>query len=190
MMDLNHLPNSRPGEKVKLFLRRHWLTPLGIIFHAILLIVIPILGLWYFQTPVEIWLARPFAGPLTIVGLSLYFLAVWLFALMEYVDYYLDVWIITNERIINIEQKGLFTRVASELHLSAIEDATSETKGMIQTFFNFGNVHIQTAGERTRFIFKNVAHPEKIKEEVVALIEISKKTHSQELAQAVSQAIK
>jgi len=190
MMDLNHLPNARPGEKVQIFLRRHWLTPLEIILHTVLLLGIPLIGIWYFNELLSTWLAKPIAGPFIMLGLSLYFFATWLFAFMEYVDYYLDVWIVTNERIINIEQKGLFTRVASELHITAVEDTTSEVKGIVATFLDFGNVHIQTAGERTRFIFKSVPHPEKVKEHVVALIEAAKKHQGQELATAVGQAVK
>lgn len=190
MMDINHLPNARPGEKVQIFLRRHWLIPLEIIFHVFLLVAIPLIGTWYFSETLEVWLNKPLAGPAIAIGASAYFFCVWLFGFMEYVDYYLDVWIVTNERIINIEQKGLFTRVASELHITAVEDTTSEVKGLVSTFLNFGNVHIQTAGERTRFVFKNVPRPEKVKEQIIALIENAKKTRNQNLAEAVGEAMK
>jgi hypothetical protein len=52
-----------------------------------------------------------------------------------------------------------------------VEDTTSEVKGIIHTFLNYGNVFIQTAGERTRFIFKDVPNPEMVKERVVKLTE-------------------
>lgn len=189
-MDLNHLPNARPGEKVQLFLRRHWTTPLGITTHALVLFGLPLIAAWYFSDFLNIWLAEPIIGPIIIMIASIYFFGASLFSFMAYVDYYLDVWIVTNERIINIEQKGLFTRVASELHITTVEDTTSEVKGLAQTFLDYGNVHIQTAGERTRFIFKNVPQPERVKEQIIALIESAKKSREQDLAAAVGEAIK
>ncbi len=170
MMDLKHLPNARPGEKVHLFLRRHWTTPLEIIVLTFFLYAVPAIGVWYFYEQWSDWTARPFLGPIVVLFACSYTLLTWLFAFLQFTDYYLDVWIVTNERIINIEQKGLFTRVASELHLSAVEDTTSEVKGMFHTFLDYGQVHVQTAGERTRFIFKNIPHPEQVKEAIVKLV--------------------
>ena len=190
MMDLQHLPNARPGEHVEIFLRRHWSAPFEVIFFTTLLFLLPIIGLWIFSDQVAGWLETPFVGQIAILAGSAYFLISWLFAFLEFTDYYLDIWIVTNERIINIEQKGLFTRVASELHLSAVEDTTSEVKGMIHTFLDYGNVHIQTAGERTRFVFKNVPHPERVKEKIVKLMHEDRAKHGREEAKMISESIK
>ena len=53
------------------------------------------------------------------------------FAFIEFTDYYLDTWIVTTERIISIEQKGLFERTASELDLISVQDATAEVHGFL-----------------------------------------------------------
>lgn len=188
MMDLNHLPNARPNEKTHLFLRRHWAAPLEIIIYTILLYFVPLAGGWYYWETLSKWLTDAYLGPIISVAATFYFFAVWLFAFLEFTDYYLDVWLVTNERIINIEQKGLFTRVASELHLSAVEDATSEVKGIIHTFLDYGNVHIQTAGERTRFVFKNIPHPERVKEMIIKLINEGKLQHQKEEAKMIAEA--
>ena len=171
MMNLNHLPNARPNERVVLFLRRHWFSPLTIVFWSLMLLMIPIAIALYFADTVETWLADPFFGPVIVVFGSMYVLSVWLFAFMEFTDYYLDTWIITNERILNNEQEGLFKRTESELDLVSIQDTTAETHGILQTLFTFGNVRIQTAGEKERFNFKNVDAPEKIKALIMRLVE-------------------
>lgn len=190
MMDLQHLPNARPGEKVQMFLRRHWSTPLEIIAYATLLYAVPAAGAWYYWEDLSEYLANQYLGPIIILAASAYTLAIWLFTFLEFTDYYLDVWIVTNERIVNIEQRGLFTRVASELHLSSIEDATSEVKGMFRTFLDFGNVFIQTAGEKTRFVFKNVPHPEVVKESIVKLINDYRIRRDQNVARTAVEAVK
>lgn len=174
MMRLDHLPNQRPNEHVILFLRRQWFALLAIVFAFVLLIGIPLTSGWYFQETLENWIVHPVIGPLLVIVGSIYVLSIWLFAFLEFTDYYLDTWIITNERIINIEQEGLFHRTASELDLAAVQDTTAEIHGMLQTIFTYGQVYVQTAGEKGRFHFKNIDNPEHVKELVTRLVEEDK----------------
>jgi len=90
---------------------------------------------------------------------SLYYLYILLFFFNAFLDYYLDVWIVTTKRIINIEQKGLFNRVIAEHELDKIQDVTGEQKGFFATIFSFGDVLVQTAGEVPMFIFRQVDNP-------------------------------
>jgi len=175
-MRLDHLPNQRPDEHVILFLRRHWFAILAVVFAFILLVGTPlVVGGWYFQETLENWMMNPIIGPILIIIGSIYFLSIWLFAFLEFTDYYLDTWIITNERIINIEQEGLFHRTASELDLAAVQDTTAEIRGILQTVFTYGQVYVQTAGEKGRFHFKNIDNPEHVKELVTRLVEEDKR---------------
>lgn len=178
MMDLKKLPNKQAHEKVVLFLRRHWFAPLSIALSFILLIVIPAGLVGYFADK-QNWFTHPTLGPLLILAGSMYFLAVWLIASIEFTDYYLDTWIVTNERIINIEQMGLFHRHASELHLANIQDVTADTEGFLHTMFNYGHVFIQTAAEEERFNFRDVPKPDKVKDIILELVEEDKKRHRQ-----------
>lgn len=94
---------------------------------------------------------------------SLYYLFIWLYFCIVFVDYYLDIWVVTNMRIVDIEQRGLFNREVSECYISKIEDVAVETKGLMATFLNYGDLHVQTASEKREFIFKEVNNPNKIK---------------------------
>src|SRR3989338_1071330 len=106
MFYLNQLPNQRENERVVLFLRRHWFAILIIIVAFVFLIGVPLAVGWYFWETVQSWLSHPVIGPILVVVCSIYFLSVWLMAFIEFTDYYLDTWIVTNERIINVEQEG------------------------------------------------------------------------------------
>ncbi len=175
MLDLAHLPNQRPGERTVLFLRRHWFTVAGIAGALLMLLAIPlVLGLAFWPT-VSRWLADPALGPVVVTLAGMYVLSAWLFAFLEFTDYYLDTWIVTTERIRNVEQHGLFNRTASELHLSNVQDVTSEIRGVVRTFFNYGDVHIQTAGEQKRFNFKGIEKPEDVKQTVLRLAQECKR---------------
>ena len=171
MMNLHQLPNQRPHEQVVLFLRRQWFAILTIVTAFFILTGIPLLGVWYFWDTVQTWLEHPVIGPFLVILGSIYFLSIWLFAFLEFTDYYLDTWIITNERIISIEQNGLFNRTASELDLSSIQDTTAEIRGILQTIFTYGNVFVQTAGEKSRFHFKNIDNPEEVKQVINRLVQ-------------------
>ncbi len=175
MFHLDHLPDQRDNEQVVLFLRRHWIALFVIIVAFLFLVATPLLFGWYFFPLVETWLNHPLWGPLFVLVASMYFLSIWLVAFLEFTDYYLDTWIVTNERIINIEQEGLFHRTASELDLSAVQDTTAEIRGILQTLLTYGNVFIQTAAEKGRFHFKNIKSPEQVKEIVNKLVEEDKK---------------
>lgn len=95
--------------------------------------------------------------------LSLYMMILFLFLFLFWMDYYLDMWIITDRRIIAIEQKGLFRREVAEILLPRVQDVTIEISGIIETFLKFGTIKIQTAGER-EFTINNIPRLYEIKD--------------------------
>lgn len=190
MFRLDHLPNQRADEKVILFLRRQWFAVLAILTAAVFMLGVPAVIALYFSDRIVVLLGHPVFGPALTLVACMYVSAIWLFSFLEFTDYYLDTWIITNERVINVEQKGLFNRVASELHLTAVQDVTSEVKGMIRTFFDYGDVFVQTAAEKERFEFKGIDHPEKVKELILKLVEIDKKRHAAHVVAGVVEGTK
>lgn len=103
-----------------------------------------------------------------------FLLAIWIYCFLIWVDYYFDVWVITDERIINIEQRGLFLRRVSSAEYEKIQDVTVEVKGFLQTVINFGDVRIQTAGETENIVFRRISNPYEIKN-LVAKIQKEKK---------------
>ncbi len=67
--------------------------------------------------------------------------------------------ILTDHHYMQINQRGLFGRDVSKLTLDEIQDATGRREGVTQTFFNYGEILIETAGEQTNFFFKPVKDP-------------------------------
>jgi uncharacterized membrane protein YdbT with pleckstrin-like domain len=96
--------------------------------------------------------------------LSLFLLILQQIAVVIFINYYLDCWIITNERTISTELKTLFSRNVSSISHDKIQDITVEVKGFLQTFLKYGNLQIQTAGEFNKFIFKEIPEPYETKE--------------------------
>lgn len=102
-------------------------------------------------------------------GETTFLLAIWIYGFLIWIDYYFDIWIVTSERIINIEQKGLFVRSVSEADYAKIQDVTAEVHGFFPTVINFGDVHVQTAAETSRFVFRTISRPYQIKDLIMDL---------------------
>lgn len=67
--------------------------------------------------------------------------------------------IITNDNITQVMQVGLFHRKVSEISMENVEDVTAHQEGVLQTFFNYGRVHIETAGEQNNYDFIYCPNP-------------------------------
>lgn len=67
--------------------------------------------------------------------------------------------IITDCNLTQVLQKGIFNRQVSELSMANVEDVSADQKGFFATFFNFGELKIETAGEVTYFYFKYCPNP-------------------------------
>ena len=177
----NHIPNKRNGEKLILFLRRHWIIIIGHWLFYMFLAFIPI-GLYYFINLTYIsLLENTFSYAFLFLLASLYYLYIILFFYHAFIDFHLDVWIVTNKRIINIEQKGLFNREISEHEVEKIQDVTGTQKGFLPTVFSYGDVHVQTAGTKQRFFFHQVPHPDRVRNIIIKLAERNKKKHKHEV---------
>lgn len=155
-------------EEIIRIIHRHWFN---IFQQFLIIIVVAILlfsGLFIFPRLFPAF-QEPELYPLFIFLETTFALLVWIYAFLIWVDYFFDVWIITSERVVNIEQKGLFMRGVSELKYSKIQDVTSEVEGFFPTVLNYGDVHVQTAGEEARFIFRQIPDPYGIKNIIMEL---------------------
>lgn len=148
-------------EKIILEERKHWFILLIETFFLIILAIMPsaLFILKWSKVPINLYLV--------LILISIWLLFLWIAFFVIWTDYYLDVFILTNKRIVKMEQNGFFNREASTLSLDKIQDVTMDMKGMIMTFLNIGNISIQTASENPEFIIKGLRSPEKIKEAIM-----------------------
>lgn len=177
-------PGQREGEIIILFLRRHWF----IFFMRLLFIIIAIavlIGVYYFFTLFNSNFQESAYYNLFLLGESLSTLFIWNYFFILWLDYYLDAWIVTNERIINIEQRGFFVRKISELKITKIQDITSEIIGVIPSLLNYGNIYVQTAGEKEHFTFHKIPDPNFVKNKIVQLQEKEKLSEERELGEII-----
>jgi len=172
------LPGVMPGEKIIKIIRKDIFILFEKLILGVILIGLPALVGYMMIRIYPNLLNGQISYPLIILAASGYVLFIWLFGFFSFIDYYLDVWLITNERIIDIKQEGFFSRTVAELKLFQIQDVTSELKGLSKFIFRYGDVYVQTAGEVQRFIFRQIPHPEEIRDIIIKLAEENKKIHA------------
>lgn len=163
--------NQKSYENVLLVLRRHPFI-LFMIFARFFIMLLPVVLI-----PVGIWVvfgAMPYA---VMVIAAIYALLWWGFLFRALADFYLDVWIVTDHRIVAIEQKDLFNRDLSELRLWNIQDVNVKVSGLFATFLNYGKVEIQTAGTVPEFQFLQVADPYKVKDIIMSAYDAFSRSH-------------
>ncbi len=169
----------QPNEKILLVLHRHWFD---ILMHFLSVgLFLSVLFVSFFFLPFFLpELFSPEYRNFFLFFESLFFLFAWIYAFLTWIDVWFDMWIITSDRVLNIEQAGLFSRRTSELKFQKIQDVTVDVQGLFQTFLNFGDVEIQTAGEEEHFLFRRVPDPYKVKDLLSSLSRRKKESSDNE----------
>ena len=150
-------PGQREDEVLIAVFRKHWFSFLKPVLIFVVLFCISIVILWF-------WLAIPLI--LLIVGFVLLLLAI-SYLLYSFLLWWWDIYILTNIRVINFDQKTLFHRVVSEAELMNIQDTTYEIEGIWQTVFNYGQVKILTASSGQSIVFEDVPAPHAIQDRIL-----------------------
>jgi hypothetical protein len=145
-------------ERVILFLREHIIFLLPIIFVGIVMLIVP----WTVFPLVLRYLFTSFTLPASyiFVGTLLWYVATFGFVLGKFLHWFFNIYIVTDQRIIDIDFIHLLYKEFSETRYESIEDISYKSGGILATMFNFGDVNIQTAGEHPNFSFHAVPHPE------------------------------
>lgn len=176
-MHLEHLIKQKSYEHVVAILRRSLVVLIFKSLFFLVLVAAPIAVYLMTRSLFPDLFLSSLARPILVLIGSTYALSIWLFAFTAFLDFYLDVWLITNDRIVNVNQEGLFARIISELDLYKIQDVTSEIRGVFPTMFNYGNLTIQTAGQKEHFVFEQIPNPHAVRTKIVDLIAKDREHH-------------
>lgn len=169
MMHLYKLPHPMPDEKVIRIIHRDVFIALKRVGLFVLLLALPAIVLLMIN---DILPSADDFGIVTIImllSLSVYLLFIWLLFFFSIIDYFLDIWIITDKRIIDIQQNGFFSRAISEQMVAKIQDISSDTHGFLPTVWKYGNLTVQTAAQTNKFYFEEISNPEEVRDLLIRL---------------------
>jgi hypothetical protein len=165
--------NFHEGEEVVLEVRRHWIVILPVMIGLGLLTVAPLVLFGVIGALPVTFEATGWGPALPLFAYSAWLLALWVGGYFVWLDHHLDIWVLTTERLIDIEQKGLFRREVSSLRLERVQDITAEVDGVLATWLKFGDIKVQNAGDTPEFTISNIDNPQAVVDAINA--ELSKR---------------
>lgn len=109
-------------------------------------------------------------------GVSLLFILLALVVLVDtFFKWYYSVNIVTDQRIVDVDFDNVLFHRFSEAQLDKIEDVSHAPIGILSTFFDYGDVYVQTAAARPEFEFHGVPRARDIQDTILDLLEMKKK---------------
>jgi hypothetical protein len=147
-------------ERVLQLVRRHWvhLWP-KVLLQLLVAIALPALiaGLLtavgaFDDTPAQIFAI--------IAGIYVLYWLVRIF--LTWYTYHHDLWVITNQRIVDSLKRNPFHHRVSSADLVNVQDMTVERSGILQTALDYGNIVCKTAAAQDDFVLGGIPHPREV----------------------------
>jgi uncharacterized membrane protein YdbT with pleckstrin-like domain len=158
---------QRDGEQLLFVFRRHMLA----MRKGFYLLLVPFA---ISAIPVLIWQDRVELFVLPIVG----FIIGLLLFLYHFVMWYFTIYIVTDQRIRQITQRGFFGKDVVELRLSKIQNISYNIPGFSGEMFGFGTIVIQTfVGD---LVINRVEHPDQIYNKLQDAVSLAMNNEEQE----------
>lgn len=164
--------NQESDEIILLFLRRHFVTNVPWILATLLLSLIPLLFLAISLIPNFTFMAIP--PNLIIVLTGFYYLIVLSYAFDKFVSWFYNIGIVTQKRIIDIDSTNILSHNTAAANFNEIVDVKFTQRGFLQSFFNYGDIHLQTEAIHANFEFDAAPQPTKVSD-IISDLRVAKK---------------
>lgn len=95
----------------------------------------------------------------------------------HWIRWFYNLYIVTNERIVDYDFTPGGTFRIAEAGLLNIEDVSQTQSGFLSNLFNYGNLRIQTASEKSFFLMERIANPSYLRDKILDLKDAVQKDH-------------
>ncbi len=145
------------GEALLKLCRKHWWFLWPSLIALIVAAIAPVVLLFWLFDLVG---AYDGVGKQVSWGLTALWLLYWgVRIFLTWYQYHNDVWVITNQRIVDSFKKNPFNLRVSSADLVNVQDISVERLGILQTTLDFGDIVCQTSGAKDVFRIHGVADP-------------------------------
>jgi hypothetical protein len=149
------------GEEMLTLARRHWLFVWPKVIAGAVAGLMPVLALWWAMLRFD-WadndIPRWIALAATVAWLCYWGVRLYFFKYR----YDNDIWVITNQRVIDSTKKHWFHLQMSTADLVDVQDMTVKRSGFLNTMFDFGDIECETAGAVPKFALRGVPRPREV----------------------------
>lgn len=150
---------QREGEKVRLLVHRHpWALVRPGLHVTIGLIIVILMFIWFQVSPPSLWTLL-ILGPIVLV-----------YALYAWFKWWNTMYLLTDERVIIIAQRSLWSRRIEDYSLEKIQSVASDTDGPAGTLLNFGTVTLAIMGIKEPVGMSAVEDPYAVQEKILSAI--------------------
>ncbi len=160
-----YFPNQFDDEEVLFVFRKHPIVMRkGLIFSSVAVLAGPLytLGLTFMNPD------NPPSIPFFFTSMGLSFVLAGLIFMPWWITWHFSVFIITNQRLIQMTQKGFFNRSVVDMGLNQIQMVNFEVAGLEQTLLGFGTIMMQTmVGD---LVIHDIHHPAKIQKKILEIL--------------------
>lgn len=162
--------DQEEDETIELLLRRHFVTNVPWIFMVFVGLFIPIIVL-NLSSLLSGFGVDKIPGNIILATVILWYLFLLAYAITKMLNWYFNIYIVTNKHVVDINFHNLLNRDFVEVRLDDIQSSKSHIKGVIGSLFHYGDVIIETAAERQHIDFLSVPKPDAVKERIQDLQE-------------------
>jgi membrane protein YdbS with pleckstrin-like domain len=168
------------GEEIVLNVREH---PLLLFLHLVKYPILAVLPLLLFTVVGFISQASPalslglgqslsFSNGTSRFFVGIYLLFIWMAMFYAIMLHFLNIWIVTTARIIDVHQNGFFRRVVSSFLLVRVQNVTTNVSGVFGTVFGFGTLNVETAGRSEIFEMVGIHDPDEVRDIIMQLVSL------------------
>ena len=153
-------------EKIKSLSRKHW-----VVFRDPFLIAFFFPFLFVF---IALFLSTPYINLPKLISdtvstgflylAPLFFIIGAILFMLRLFTWYKTVYIITDQRLIKIEQETLFQSRIHQIYLDKVQDAICKISGLKAVLYGYGDISIQGSSETAQIEINTVANPKKLQQ--------------------------
>jgi len=153
-------------ERVLLVLRAHPITYSHYLLFGLILFFIPLL----FGNYLSVFI-NSFNQQLFIV--MFYYAVVYSLFLSWFYFWYFNIGVVTNRKIVDVDVNNLLNSITTATDILKVEEVEKRSLGIMGSLFDYGDIHVETAGETPSVEFLKTPKPA----QVVKIINSNMRVH-------------
>ena len=146
-------------EELVLVVHKHWFIGLKFLFWPVAVFIV-LIGLLAFAFSLPVFYVVAALGIFTVV-----------WGIRNFLDYYLDAWLLTESAIIDIEWHGWFHRTSSRVLYSDIQVVSYEIDGICGTLLRFGTIGVEKISTGNEIVLEYVSRPRSVEAHILQQME-------------------
>jgi uncharacterized membrane protein YdbT with pleckstrin-like domain len=152
MIRLEDVIQLKDDERVRAFTRRHGITIVPNLLLALVLIVVP----FFFLFPLFS------SGPTGVVAFIAMVVAGAVIAFRSFIMWDGDIIVVTNKRLVDVDQLGVFSRTVNEIVVENIQDCSWSKNNLLDQILNMGHFKARSASGSLTIEAKCIPRPQEL----------------------------